>query len=225
MRHTLFKYYDGHRWAEAFLDGQIRFHSLAHYRDIEDQRVRGDENEGTSIYRPTGGLRITNRTQGTSSVWQGSFETSAKADEIFVLCTSTIFTGELWTRFDASACVEIRKIGTFCARVKAALPSSAKFFGRRVAYYNEVNPPEERWALPDLIATSKLETYAWQCEYRFVFSLTDALDFEKVSGRLVRGTAVTPPRSGAAYSVKDLNVGSLRDICQLRELQQTRVPA
>jgi hypothetical protein len=216
MRRTLFKYYNERRWAEAFLDGQIRFHSLSHYRDIEDGSVRGDENEGTSIYRPSGGLQITNHTRGTSSVWPGSFEAAAKADEIFVLCTSTAFTDELWSKFEAAACVEITRIKAFCDRFKAALPSDAKSVGRRVDYYSAANPPRELWALPDLIATSKFDTYRWQYEYRFVFSLTDALDFEKVSVQLAQGETERFRRT-EAHPFKDLNLGSLGDICRLRE--------
>jgi len=48
----------------------------------------------------------------------------------------------------------------------------------------DINP---RWALPDVMATWKPSSYAWQDEFRFVFSLTDALDFEKVQTRVLRG--------------------------------------
>ena len=83
----------------------------------------------------------------------------------------------------------------FCSRIEAALPPAAKFpaqaggrparIGRRVEYYREAEGGNPRWALPDMIATSKLNSYAWQNEFRLVFSLTDALEFEKVDTRLV----------------------------------------
>src|SRR5271165_6782063 len=64
MRHrSLFKYYADRRWAEAFLSGKLLFRSLAYFRDFEDKDIRRDQNEGTAVYRPEGGLIINNRTQ------------------------------------------------------------------------------------------------------------------------------------------------------------------
>jgi hypothetical protein len=40
MRRNLYKYFTELRWAEAFLDGEILFRSLAHFRDYEDENVR-----------------------------------------------------------------------------------------------------------------------------------------------------------------------------------------
>src|SRR5437763_456736 len=50
--------------------------------------------------------------------------------------------------------------------------------GQSVEYYGETYNCTPRWALPDVIAASKLKTFSWQNEYRLVFSLTDALNFE-----------------------------------------------
>lgn len=52
MRHSLYKYFDNRKWAEAFLNGEILFRSLSYFRDCEDKVARGDPNEGTSIFRP-----------------------------------------------------------------------------------------------------------------------------------------------------------------------------
>jgi hypothetical protein len=46
-----------------------------------------------------------------------------------------------------------------------------------------------------MIATSKLDRYAWQDEYRLIFSFTDALSFEKVNTRLVRGKVQETPHA------------------------------
>src|SRR6185295_15454582 len=40
---------------------------------------------------------------------------------------------------------------------------------------------------PDLIGISKLKAYAWQDEYRLMFSETDALRFETIKGQIVIG--------------------------------------
>ncbi len=157
MRRRLYKYFSDRKWADAFLEGEVFFNSLSYFRDYEDEAVRGDQNEGTSIYQPVGGLVGFNHTQGKPFVLPNySFNTTAKQDEIFVFCASRIFSEELGNRFQAAACIEV-PTRIFCHRVKAALPSSASFFARRVDYYKVTEEPKERWALPDLIATSKLQ--------------------------------------------------------------------
>ena len=64
MCRSLYKYYSDRKWAEAFLDGELLFRSLSYFRDYEDKKVRGDQNEGTAIFRPEGGLIVHNQTQG-----------------------------------------------------------------------------------------------------------------------------------------------------------------
>ena len=224
MRHSLFKYYGEREWAEKFSDGELLFRSLAYFRDFEDENVRGDQNEGTIVHRPKGGLVVNNLTQGTTFTLPHAFESSANPEEIFVFCLSGSLTDQLRRRFKAGVCIEILDIRHFCARITAALPSKATFpglprrprIGRWVEYYEEIEGGNPRWALPDHIATSKLTTYAWQNEFRLVFSLTDALGFEKVTTRLVQGDTGGAPRPDEhrKYLVK---AGSLRDICRVHE--------
>ncbi len=146
MRHSLYKYYSTRKWAEAFLDGETLFRSLAYFRDYEDKDVRGDQNEGTAIFRPEGGLIINNHTQGkTFTLPNHAFESAVNQEEIFVFCVSGSLTDELREKFEAVVCVEILNIKTFCSRIEAALPPDAMFpgkpgrtrIGRRVEYYKE----------------------------------------------------------------------------------------
>src|SRR5258708_19370635 len=58
----LYKYFSDEKWAEAFLDGSLRFRSLAYFRDYGDAEVRGDANEGTALNRPPGVPAFTTRT-------------------------------------------------------------------------------------------------------------------------------------------------------------------
>lgn len=218
----MYKYFSERKFAEEFLEGKILFRSLGYFRDYEDQEIRRDEHEGTAVYRPTGGLVGTNHTQGTSLVLPGwSFQSSAKWKEIFVFCLSRALTKHIREQFEAVACVEIDDIGAFCRRVEAALPSSAVFpgpagrtrIGQRIDYYEECQGGSPRWAVPDLIATSKPKRYAWQDEFRLVFSLTDALAFENVSTRL----EALPPTEHQSHLVE---AQSLRDICRLHEFDE-----
>jgi hypothetical protein len=219
MHHSLFKYYDQHEWAEEFVRGQMLFRSLSYFRDYEDA-VRGDEYEGTSKFLPDGGLQIHNHTQGTRFTLPHAFESTVRSSEIFVFCTSRILSESLARDFNALTCVEIRNIKTLCTRIRAGLPPTATFMAKRVDYYPQSQAPNPRWALPDAIATSKLDGWAWQHEYRFVFSFTDALGFEKVDLRLTQRKERTPPKPEEHLCYR-LEVGSLRDICRLRVIKNT----
>jgi len=220
---SLFKYVDDRRWAEAFVHGQIRFQTLATFRAWEEQGVRGDENEGKALFAPVEGLEVTNFTQGTRVRMPAHrFTSAARQHEIFVHCLSRTFSRALWDEFKAVACVEVRDVPAFCARVAAALPAGARFPGRpgherignRVEYYRAQDPIGARWALPDRIAHSKLEGFARQDEFRLVFSLTDALGFEKVSLKIEpqETASVVPAGQGAPF---DLVGPSLADICKV----------
>jgi hypothetical protein len=229
MRHArrLYRYFTEEKWADAFLDGSLRFRSLAYYRDFEDAEVRGDQNEGIAIMRPVAGLEVTNQTQHTKFIMPDSaFESVANAGEIFVYCLSKSDTEDQREKFRAVACVEIFNTKAFCRRVQAALPRRATFPGRpghqkigqHVEYYKVTAGVTPRWALPDLIAASKLHSYGWQDEFRLVFSLTDALAFEKVSVRVVQGPSrrIANPADHHFY---DLQLAtSLRDIAVFHKL-------
>ena len=215
----MFKYYDQRIWAEKVLDGEMLFRSLAYFRDCEDA-VRGDEYEGTSRFLPDSGLQITNQTQGTQfTLSEYAFESTVKANEIFVFCTSRRFGDDLAKEFNAIVTVEITRMPTFCERIQAALPPTATFRARRVDYYPQSEGGTPRWALPDDIATSKLEKWAYQEETRFIFSITDALAFENVKCQLSRRKTRTPAKPEEHLSHL-LKVGSLRDICRLREFSK-----
>jgi hypothetical protein len=65
-----------------------------------------------------------------------------------------------------------------------------------------------------MIAALKSKPFAWQHEYRLIFSLTNALAFENAEYALVRdGTSQEQKR--AEHQPYDLSAGSLRDICRL----------
>jgi len=195
------------------------FRSLAYFRDCEDA-VRGDEYEGTSRFLPNGGLQIANQSQGTQfTLAEYAFESTVKASEIFVFCASRRFGDDLAKEFNAVVAVEITRMPTLCERIREALPPTATFRARRVDYYPQSQGGNPRWALPDDIATSKLETWASQAETRFIFSLTDALAFENVKCQLSRQRTRTPAKP-EEHLTHLLKVGSLRDICRLREFSK-----
>ena len=219
----LYKYFDSMRWAEAFLDrGAMRFSTLAYFRDYEDAEVRGDTHEGTAMLRPAGGLKIRNYTQRRDMRVSG-VEFQAKCGDIFVYCASNSATDEKRQRFRASACVEILDRKTFCRRVQKSLPWRTSFGGRpgherlghHVQYYDVTDNINPRWACPDLIGHSKLRDYAWQDEYRLMFSETDALRFENIRGQLVIGEIPKRIVNPNEHHFRDLEIGSIADIAVL----------
>ncbi|KVD68856.1 hypothetical protein WS62_14020 [Burkholderia sp. ABCPW 14] len=224
-RPRLYKYFSDRKWAEEFFDGKLLFRSLAYFRDYEDNHVRSDDKEGTSVYRPNGGLIINNLTQGTTfTLPYHAFESSAKQDEIFVYCLSRSLSEMLRQRFDAAVCVEVLDVAAFCTRITAALPPAATFPGQsgktkigwRVDYYNEAEAANPRWALPDMIATAKSKGYAWQEEFRLVFSLTKAFAFENVTPRLVHVNSKDAAKPDEHHK-RLVCAQGLRDICRLVE--------
>jgi hypothetical protein len=67
---------------------------------------------------------------------------------------------------------------------RVCLPDRARrstFIARSVSYYSKNDEIGIRWAFPDKITFEKIDCYSWQDEYRFAFSITGALDFEKTS--------------------------------------------
>jgi hypothetical protein len=130
LKKRLYRSFDDVKWAEQMMQGVMRFHSLAYYRDYEEQEVRGDGNEGTSVYQPEGGLLITNQTQRTQSVQPDtSFESEVKAGEIFVYCLSKADTPRIRGAFNAVSCVEITNVPAFLRRVEKGL-SAVSFGGK-----------------------------------------------------------------------------------------------
>lgn len=214
----LFKFYDERRWAERFMAGELLCRSVSYFRDLESE-IRGDPNEGCSVFRPPDGLELNFPNRGTTERWPGSAMVSTvKQDEIFAFCMSTSCGAEVASQLGKTF-VEIRDVPEFIKRVRAALPANATFFSRTVEYYDASNPPQERWALPEHIATAKQQspTYVSQAEYRLIFSLTDALNFQNATYEIKSGPPVVQPRR-ESYPQYEIKAGDLSDICRLCEV-------
>jgi hypothetical protein len=202
------------------MDGDVRFKSLSYYHQIEDGAVRGDSNEGSIYTQPDTGLPMHHQTQGyTRVIPAGAFRANAKGDEIFVLCASNSMKDELRIRFEAECCVEILKVFNLRARIKARLPAASTIMAKAVSYYSKNDEIGIRWAFPDKITFEKIDSYTWQDEYRFAFSITDALDFRNTSLQVqipAPGTTELPkPIIIPEPREYDLTTRSLRDICRI----------
>lgn len=212
---TVYKYMPL-EYVNAFLNkGRVLFHPLSYFRDHEDAEIRGDKLEGKRRYAPDGGLLITNHTTGKRFVLDGSaFESSARADHIYVLCTSTILSDELATRFSSNACVAILDINRFVYLLRITLSRKRKrVIHGNVSYYDESTGPGATWKLPDQIVMCKPRNYDWQHEYRFAFGSKTAFGFGNTQQQLVIGKK-DPPKS-SHYPKRIVQIGSLHSICRL----------
>ena len=202
------------------MDGELRFCSLSYFKQIEDGEVRGDLREGSISYQPKGGLVGYNRTQSKAfTLPEGSyFDSGVKTEEIFILCASNSMTDELRIGFEAKACVQIYRPNNLRDRIGYELPRTALLRAEPVVYYSPINEPGPKWALPHMIAFSKIDSYAWQDEFRYAFSTTDALKYGSTQQKIVipnqtSGTVVAPrPPEPREYFMK---VKSLGSICKL----------
>ncbi len=225
MRHSRFKYFSSSEHAKQFLAGQMFCQTAAFFRDWQDkeaQQVIGDEYEGTRIYRPANGLQILNHSRGMNGNLQMGMECLTRAHEIYVFCVSLSFTDQLKKEFKAAACAEIGDPKEFIARWHKALPSEAKPDGnhvsRRVGYYRPEDLPDNVWALPDLITTTKLKRFEYQNEYRFAYTKTDAFGFQNCTYVLTERKARPLPKPEEHFH-ETLLLGDLNDICMLHELK------
>jgi len=223
MRHSRYKYFSNVDYAKQFLDGNMFHQTAAYFRDYEDreaQQIIGDEYEGTRIFRPATGLEIHNQTQGTNGNLQMGMECLTKAHEIFIFCISLSLNDLLKNEFKAVACVEICDPRQFIRQWLKALPDEAKkddkHVSRMVGYYRPEDLPGNVWALPDLITTTKLKRFAYQEEYRFAYTVTDAFAFQNCTYQLVDRKARPLPKPEEHHH-ETLPLGDLRDICKLHE--------
>jgi hypothetical protein len=224
---SLYTFYAERRWAEAFLEGELLFRSLAYFRDFEDDDTRGDHNEGTAIFRSEGGL-VNNQTQGKTFTPPGhAFVSRAKHEESFVFCASRFAERRTAREVQGNGVCrdprhpEVLRESPGGAAGARDIPRTSGAHAHRsaVEYYGVTEASTPRWALPDMIATSKLASYSWQNEFRLVFSLTGALAFEKVDLR-VEPPAVEGPARQAEHGSYLVKTGCLGDICRLKDFVQ-----
>ena len=216
---SLYKYLPS-KYVDTFVgNGAVLFRSLSYFRDYEDAQVRGDEFEGTRVHRPHNGLEVTLVATEKKLVLPHSFESTAREDDIFVFCLSTVLSADLAARFKADACIEIKNVGAFVSGIRSALlrrPSikSKALFHGPVKYYSPDQAPIVDWALPERIAMSKLSAYAEQHEYRFAFAINDAFRVENTRLQLVSpgGHRSSEP---SVHTDRLFKLGSLSKHCKV----------
>lgn len=223
MQDSLYKYLPD-QYVESFVgEGALLFRSLSYFRDYEDGQVRGDEFEGTKLYRPTTGLEVTLTATGEKRILPHSFESTTNEDNIFVICLSTELSADLASQFNTSVCVEVIKRVRLISGIRQALLRRPSVKNKilvhgEVRYYNPDDPLIVDWALPDKIAMSKLTAFESQKEYRFAYSINGAFEVENTRLRLVPPGERMLPRA-SDHPQQLLKIGSLANVCRLHHFK------
>ena len=210
---SLYKYLPEQFVRPLLREGAVLFRTLSYFRDYEDAAVRGDEFEGTKLYRPPNGLEVTLVETQEKVVLPHSFESSTHEDDIFVFCLSTILSQELATQFKTNVRVEIQNPALFISKIRGALSRCPSIKNKMlvhggVRYYEPHEPPIVDWALPERIAMSKLESFRPQHEYRIAFAINGAFDVENTRLQLVAPGARRTKRV-TAYPEHLFKLGSI----------------
>lgn len=216
---SLYKYLPEKYVGPLLSDGAVLFRTLSYFRDYEDAQVRGDEFEGTKLYRPAKGLEVTLVATQETVVLPHSFESSVNEDDIFVFCLSAVLSQELATQFKTSVCVEIRNPALYISKIRDALLRRPSIKNKMlvhgpVKYYEPHEPPIVDWALPERIAMSKLERFRPQQEYRIAFCINGAFEVENTRLRLVAPGTPRPKRV-IAYPERQFKLGNISKICRV----------
>ena len=224
-KHTLYKYFSKLEHKDKFLDGELYCQPLSHFQAIEDNNVRGDRVEGVSSFEPMTGLAINNLTTGHSFVLEGhKFESAAQSDQIYVFCLTSTFSDRIAQGFDAVACVQILDVPKFCSLSTSGLPpdfivpsvDKMRRIGHKVRYYDPVEPPGTRWALPELIAISKRMEFSWQDEFRLVFGRPSVFNFQNTQLKLTKGD-ITEPKLFNTSSPVSVQIGNISSFCKVHK--------
>jgi hypothetical protein len=222
-KYTPAKYVDG-----FVRRGELLFRSLSYYKDYEEQQVRGDRYEGTRLHRKEGGLSLTMVESGQTHMFDGSLESNARTEDIFVLCLSTELSADLAHDFGNATCIEIHDPVKLIAGIRSALKrrSSIKnenLLHRPVTYYDAGDNVGIEWAFPDRIAMSKTRHYEKQKEYRIAFGVNDALAFQNTTMRLVTD-GHNESRVVANHKEMLIRIGDLRRCCTVWDFRHDGIP-
>lgn len=226
---SIYKYIPA-QYVANFLRGEVLFRSLSYFRDLEDEqkKVRGDRFEGTRLHQKPDGLEVTLNNAPQTTYLQGSFESRAKSDDIFVFCLSTVLSADLACDFGTTICIEIRNPALLICGVRSALQRRPSVKNKTllhdpVRYYNAGESVGINWALPERITMSKTEDYDWQHEYRLAFAVNSAFAVGATEQAFVLPNGVwekQPP----SYPEKLLKVGDLRRYCTVWQFGLDGVP-
>jgi hypothetical protein len=214
---SLFRYISSRHLGD-FLEGRVRFQSLATYRAFEDAAI-GDLHEGK--FRKRGMAQVERPSTGERFTVPGFFDSDALVAEVFVFCTSRVRCVEIALEFGADVCVEITDVEAFTSRLRDAVatqsPSDVLLDGA-VEYHAEgaEDPTGIVWAFPDRIAMRKSDLYRAQHEHRFLLGARRVLELHGVQPTFTPGEVPPPPgpAPNPPIAPRFVEIGNIRDIAR-----------
>ncbi len=210
----IYKYFTNEAHALALINkGELMMQPLSHFRGLEADGVRGDPLDGILNHAPKDGL-VLNMADGRNiTLKDGSFNSSANGDGIFVYCASNQLSPDLAKEF-GSFCVEISDPEVLVRRLEARKHPTSQFdyeqiVWGKVDYREQSVEPGADWALPEKLALIKPTALAWQDEFRIALGKRGAMSVENVGLTIQTGKSaptfepVPPPIFLRIKALKD----------------------
>jgi hypothetical protein len=217
----LYKYLPRKYLDSVLNDGAFLFRSLSYFQDYEDSEIRGDQFEGINKYNGKDGLEINNLTTGIKTKENWTFKSMVDSENIFIFSTSTRLSAELAKEFNCDVCIEFNDIGKIINGIRKAVERRKsikpnKLIVSDIIYYHDSDAPGVDWSLPDKITFRKLECFAWQNEYRFAFSKSNAL---KSGNTKQEVEIVSSNKKGRVHPYPEylLKIGNIKEYCTVHE--------
>ncbi|MDP2223896.1 MAG: hypothetical protein Q8J83_05740 [Nitrosomonas sp.] len=181
----LYRFFDKHEYAEAFMAGRVRFGTLQSYKEEYEDKERGDRTEGMGDLQVSGEALIVNVARGMSRTVPGIENLAVRADprNHFIACFMACDEDDLPVRAKefGEHCVAIEDPAALIDDLRKALQNDA---------FLAVNPPALEWGEVRydkgaqvakqftrdekliLAWIQKPEAYAHQKEFRIHFNFT-----------------------------------------------------
>lgn len=164
----LFRYGE-RKWMHTMVQqGFIRIAPASHYRSIEGDFARADDELAKSSFWPGDHSRITTM-DGKEIPIKGDVKRTVSFPDYFVLCMSCDWDLTLFEDFQADSCVMIHNPAEFAQRIEKAAKiylDGWYFFHGPLQYFDPYEMDRNEFFDP---AMSKSFYYAYQREYRFLW--------------------------------------------------------
>jgi hypothetical protein len=165
---VLFRYDKRTRIEKLAHEGQIRIRPASHFRQMEHDRARQDEECSKKSFLAGAHTRITTQDRRNIPIL-GDVEQTVSMPDYYVFCMACDWDPELFTDFEADTCIVIKDAELFARRIEiAAAPQLPGWYFHHnpVQYFD----PYERLKNEYFdAAMSKDFRFAYQREYRFLW--------------------------------------------------------
>lgn len=205
------------------LKGELLFRNLTYFKQYEDIR-RGDPLEAHHRDNPDNDAVITIHKTGEEIKGDFSFLNTTNSDLIYVFCMSTIYSRDLYSKFDSDACIEITDVEKFLLRTRVKLKHlvschESGLLHDNVKYYADNKPAKFNIKDPKELVFAKDEMFKHQYEYRLIFGTKKAFKLEQM---IVINKHYDFKEKAMEGTVKEklIRIGDITDISNVKHLNR-----